>query len=71
MAKELFKQMKFNDKHTNVVPTWMNLRVLFSGEGYDDSMGAVTDGGAMQQAKQHETRQGLTEAWESFRKGGT
>jgi hypothetical protein len=71
MAKELFKQMKFNDKHTNVVPTSMNLRVLFSGEGYDDSMGAVTDGGAMQQAKQHETRQGLTEAWESFRKGGT
>ncbi|KAG9185306.1 hypothetical protein G6011_07850 [Alternaria panax] len=70
VAKELFKKMKVKGADNKVVPIWMNLGVLFSGEGYSDSLGAVTDVGDVQRAKQDETRQGLTEAWESFKKGG-
>ncbi|KAI4666803.1 uncharacterized protein J4E79_002843 [Alternaria viburni] len=70
MAKELFKKMKVKGPDTKVVPVWMNLSVLFSGEAYDGNMCAVGDIGDEQRAKQDETRQGLVEAWELFKKGG-
>jgi hypothetical protein len=68
MAKELFKKMKVKGTETKIVPIWMNLRVLFSGEAFDDSVGAVADVEDVQRARQDEARQGLTEAWESFKK---
>jgi hypothetical protein len=70
VAKELFRKMKVKGMDTKVVPTWMDLRVLFSGEAYDESMGGVTEGGDAQRMEQDETRRGLTEAWDSFRKSG-
>ena len=70
MAKELFKKMKVKGADTKIVPVWMNLRVLFSGEAYDDSVAAVGDTGDEQRAKQDETKQGLVEAWELFKKDG-
>jgi hypothetical protein len=70
VAKKLFRKMKVKGLDTKVVPTWMNLRVLFSGEAYDESMGDVTEGGDAQRMEQDETRRGLTEAWDSFRKSG-
>ncbi|KAI4926629.1 hypothetical protein J4E85_006923 [Alternaria conjuncta] len=69
MAKELFKKMKVKGADAKIVPVWMNLRVLFSGEAYDGSLAAVGDTGDEQRAKQDETKQGLVEAWELFKKG--
>jgi hypothetical protein len=70
VAKELSKKMQVKGTDTKIVPAWMNLRVLFSGEGYDERMVAVVDVGDVQQVKQDEIRQGLTEAWELFKKRG-
>ena len=70
VAKELFKKMQVKGTDTKIVPTWMNLRVLFSGERYDERMDTVVDVGDAQQVKQDEMRQGLTEAWELFKKRG-
>jgi hypothetical protein len=68
MAKELFKKMKVKGTETKIVPIWMKLRVVFSGEAYDDSVGAVADAEDVQRAKRDEAGQGLAEAWESFKK---
>jgi hypothetical protein len=70
MSKELFKKIKVKSAETKIIPTWMHLRILFSGEAYEDSVGAVADVGDEQRVKQDETRQALTEAWESFKKVG-
>ena len=68
VAKELFKKMQVKGTDIKTVPAWMNLRILFSGEGYDERMGTVADVGDVQRVKQDEMRQGLTEAWELFKK---
>ncbi|KAF1832144.1 hypothetical protein BDW02DRAFT_581514 [Decorospora gaudefroyi] len=71
MAKELLRKMK--TANTKVVPTWMNLRVLFSGESYDEEVpgsGNALAGAAVEQAKRNELRQALVETWELFKKGG-
>jgi hypothetical protein len=65
VAKELFRKMK--KKTGKVVPTWMNLRVLFSGEAYD---GMVGGGEGVEKVMRDELRQGLVETWELFKKGG-
>jgi hypothetical protein len=50
----------------------MNLRVLFSGESYDDKVKEFDSGvgKAPEQAKQDELRHALVEAWELFKKVG-
>ncbi|KAL1792797.1 hypothetical protein ACET3X_009304 [Alternaria dauci] len=70
MAKELVKKVKVQGTDIKIIPTWMNLRVLFSGEGYDEAMGTVVDLGGVQRVKQDEMRQGLTEVWELLKKRG-
>jgi hypothetical protein len=65
VAKELFRNMKKGNG--KVVPTWMNLRVLFSGEAYD---GMVGGGEGAEKLMRDELRQGLVETWELFKKGG-
>jgi hypothetical protein len=59
-------------KKINKVPTWMNLRVLVSGESYDEKVKGVDMGvgQAVEQVKRDELRHGLVEAWELFKKGG-
>jgi hypothetical protein len=58
------------------VPAWIKLRVMFSGESYnaalDGSLNSVNSaqGDGAKQVRREELREGLMEAWESFRKGG-
>jgi hypothetical protein len=72
MEKELFRKNKGGN--AKVVPLWMNLCVLFSGESYDGdtSAGAAASAGAeaVERAKRDELRRGLVETWELFKKGG-
>jgi hypothetical protein len=65
VAKELFRKMKKGNG--KVVPTWMNLRVLFSGEAYD---GMVGGGEEAEKVMREQLRQGLVETWQLFKKGG-
>jgi hypothetical protein len=69
VSKELLRKMKKSTSGgTTVVPTWMHLRVLFSGESYDGMFGG--GGERAEKVKRDELRVGLVETWESFRKGG-
>jgi hypothetical protein len=75
LTKELFRKMKTNN--TKVVPTWMNFRVLFTGESYDEKLCATNNTAnantnideIAEQAKRDELRQALVETWELFKKG--
>jgi hypothetical protein len=60
------------DKTVKTVPTWINLRVLFGGESYDEKIKSVgtTVEQVTEQAAREELRNALVEAWELFKKGG-
>jgi hypothetical protein len=61
-------EAKGKERKIKVVPAWIQLRVLFGGEMYDEKLeGAGTT--AVEQAKRDELRHALTEAWELFKKG--
>jgi hypothetical protein len=64
----------FGDKKAGLVPVWVDLRVLFSGEAYgfsvNDNVVAVMSGMRDEREKQEELRRGLVESWELFKKGG-
>ncbi|KAF1943114.1 hypothetical protein EJ02DRAFT_453635 [Clathrospora elynae] len=74
LARELFRDPK--SRNTKVVPIWMNLRVLFSGESYDEKAGRpdtatdITSDKVMEQTKRDELKHVLVETWELFKKGG-
>ncbi|CAO2651267.1 Nn.00g095640.m01.CDS01 [Neocucurbitaria sp. VM-36] len=63
-------------KKAKVIPTWMDLRVLFNGESYDENLCAphdstnATGDKVIEQTKRAELKHGLVEAWELFKKGG-
>jgi hypothetical protein len=67
VSKELFRKMKKSaNGGTKVVPTWVHLRVLFSGEAYNGIVGGAE---GVEKVKRDELRVGLVETWESFKKG--
>ncbi|KAF2130977.1 hypothetical protein P153DRAFT_355774 [Dothidotthia symphoricarpi CBS 119687] len=56
-------------KEVKVVPSWINLRVLFSGESYVEKLNAQPEMAASdEQAKRAELKKALIEAWELFKK---
>lgn len=73
LAKDLF-----GDAEPTPIPTWINLRVLFSGEAYDTNSHAPTDTISIpapesirnERTKRDELRSALPETWELFKKGG-
>ncbi|KAJ4369174.1 hypothetical protein N0V83_006258 [Neocucurbitaria cava] len=73
LAQDMFGGTKV--KKVKVVPTWINLRVLFRGESYDEQLGGshnnanTTDAEAGEQTKRIELKHALVEAWELFKKG--
>lgn len=76
LARELFGDRETGDG--KVVPTWIDLRVLFSGEAYDEEYvgdsgevcTVITEKEALEQGKRGDLRHALVEAWELFKKGG-
>lgn len=62
-------------KKTKIIPVWIDLSVLFSGEVYEERLClAKNDAGTLDvsdatKVKRDELRQGLVEAWELFKKG--
>ena len=67
VAKELFGRS--NSKKTKKIPAWIDLRVLFSGEAYEeyliilaDSTNSVEDG-SDNRAKRSELKKALSEVW--------
>jgi hypothetical protein len=70
IAKDSFVTAK--GKTIKRIPTWINLRVLFTGEGYDEKFSSVatTVEEVTEQAGRDELRHALVEAWELFKKGG-
>lgn len=72
IAKDAFAPGKVatgKAKKVKTIPRWINLRVLFHGECYDE----VLNGASMivtEQAKRDELRSALHQAWELFKKGG-
>jgi len=61
-------------KVPGVIPTWIDLRVLFGSEAYDEggcvSCEPPTCEQAAEQRKRDEMRHALAESWELFKKGG-
>jgi hypothetical protein len=55
-----------------MVPTWIDLRVLFAGEAYDEKLrnGVCVVNGTTDQDKRENLRAAMVEAWELFKKGG-
>lgn len=55
-----------------MVPTWIDLRVLFAGEAYDEKLrnGVCVVNGTTDQDKREDLRAAMVEAWELFKKGG-
>lgn len=57
-----------------MIPTWIDLRVLFTGESYDESdcvsSKLPTGDQAPEQRKRDEMRYALAESWELFKAGG-
>lgn len=76
LAGDLFSKNKSHN--TKIVPTWVDLRVLFSGESYDEKLGVdfscsdLYGNGDVtpEQAKRAELKNALQETWELFKKGG-
>ncbi|KAF1917051.1 hypothetical protein BDU57DRAFT_587875 [Ampelomyces quisqualis] len=70
IGKHAFASSK--GKKVMTIPAWINLRVLFGGESYDQDLrgNAVTTTGIAAQPKRDELRNALVEAWELFKKGG-
>jgi hypothetical protein len=68
VAKELFRKMKKKGGSEKFVPGWMELRVLFTEEAYDDKVGGA--GAEVEQVKRDELKQGLVQTWKLFKKGG-
>ncbi|KAH9875055.1 hypothetical protein J1614_004543 [Plenodomus biglobosus] len=72
MSHDLFGARKSG--RAKVVPTWINLRVLFTGEAYvEASHGISADLTCEQMAEQSrrdEVKHTLVEIWELFKKGG-
>ncbi|KAI8934844.1 hypothetical protein NX059_008523 [Plenodomus lindquistii] len=73
LAHDLFGNQK--SKMTKVIPTWINLRVLFSGEAYSEATHAIVGGLTEERLAEHlrrnDVKHALVEAWELFKKGGS
>jgi hypothetical protein len=74
LTKDVFGAGKW--KKSKVVPTWINLCVMFTGEKYDDKLQVADVSNAMvvgvitEQARRDELCCALVEAWQLFKKGG-
>jgi hypothetical protein len=71
IAKDAFAANKVAaDKAKKVknIPNWINLRVLFHGESYDQTLNGASPT-VTEQAKRDELRNALVQAWELFKKG--
>lgn len=74
LAADLFGDLESKES----IPTWVDLRVLFSGESYvnnpcgamDTHCIAMTDKMKSELAKRDGLRSALVETWELFKKGG-
>jgi hypothetical protein len=72
IAKDAFAANKVaagKAKNVKNIPTWINLRVLFHGESYDQTLKCASPT-VTKWAKRDELRDGLVQAWELFKKGG-
>jgi hypothetical protein len=56
-------------KQVKNIPSWINLRVLFHGESYDETLKGASVA-VTEQVKRDELRNALVQAWELFKKGG-
>lgn len=76
LTKDLFGDPNVRKMKMKAIPIWINLRVLFSGERYDenlcissDNVGA-NDYKAAEQIKREELKHALVETWALFKKDG-
>lgn len=57
--------------HKKIIPYWMNLRVLFDGETYMDTLDIFSSRVAdVERQGRQDIKRALLEAWEYFKKGG-
>ncbi|KAF1851716.1 uncharacterized protein K460DRAFT_254509, partial [Cucurbitaria berberidis CBS 394.84] len=74
LRKDLFGDTKL--VKAKLIPTWINLRVLFGGESYDEkfytppNIANAPDSELVEHTKRDELKRALVEAWELFKKGG-